>query len=62
RRYAQVGNAAGEGARLALLSNSERDEARILGLKCRYLELADTPDFQRVYVGRINFDPALLPP
>ncbi len=56
RRYAQVGNAAGDGARLALLSRAEREVARGLGLRCRDLELADTPDFQRVYIDRINFD------
>lgn len=58
RRFAQVGNAAGEGARLVLLSRAERQEARVLGRRCRYLELAETPNFQRVYVGRINFDEA----
>lgn len=46
-RIAQVGNAAGTGARLALISRAQRRRARDLALRVRYLELARAPRFMR---------------
>lgn len=46
-RVAQVGNAAGTGARLALVSRARRRQARDLALRVRYLELARAPRFAR---------------
>ena len=44
-RFQQVGNAAGIGAKLALLSLDKRAEALAIASRVRYLELATTPDF-----------------
>jgi uncharacterized 2Fe-2S/4Fe-4S cluster protein (DUF4445 family) len=46
-RVVQVGNAAGTGARLALLSCTHRRQARELAQRVRYLELARSPRFMR---------------
>lgn len=49
-RFRQVGNAAGMGARLALLSRTKRAEARSLATRVNYLELATAPDFSRTFL------------
>ena len=61
RRFHQVGNAAGLGARLALLSRSKRAEAIALGRRCRYLELASQPGFQSAFMRRIGFQENVKP-
>jgi uncharacterized 2Fe-2S/4Fe-4S cluster protein (DUF4445 family) len=43
----QVGNAAGTGARLALISQAHRQRAQDLAQRVRYLELARSPRFMR---------------
>ena len=43
----QVGNAAGTGARLALISQAHRHHAQDLAQRVRYLELARSPRFMR---------------
>jgi len=48
-RFTQVGNAAGTGARLALISKSERDKAREIARQDGYIELARIPDFNRKF-------------
>lgn len=48
-RYHQVGNAAGMGAKLALVSRAKRDEANKLAERIRYLELATHPDFRDTF-------------
>ena len=45
----QVGNAAGTGARLTLLSRAQRRQAQALAERVRYIELARTPRFARNY-------------
>jgi uncharacterized 2Fe-2S/4Fe-4S cluster protein (DUF4445 family) len=52
-----VGNAAGDGARFALLSLAKRREAAWAADKVEYVELATDPDFQREYVNAMSFDP-----
>jgi uncharacterized 2Fe-2S/4Fe-4S cluster protein (DUF4445 family) len=52
-----VGNAAGAGAIMALISQPERARARILAQRMRYLELAAHPDFKNAYVEGITFTP-----
>jgi uncharacterized 2Fe-2S/4Fe-4S cluster protein (DUF4445 family) len=42
-----VGNAAGLGAKRALLSLKERAEADAVAQKIEYIELAKHPDFQK---------------
>lgn len=56
-RFKQVGNAAGSGARLALISAEKRTEAIKLAEKVQYIELASVPEFMNVftqstYLGR----------
>ncbi len=48
-RFTQVGNAAGTGARLALISRSQRARAREIAEKDRYIELAAVPNFNRKF-------------
>jgi uncharacterized 2Fe-2S/4Fe-4S cluster protein (DUF4445 family) len=44
-RYRQVGNAAGTGARLALISQDRRRSALEIAAKDGYIELACIPEF-----------------
>jgi uncharacterized 2Fe-2S/4Fe-4S cluster protein (DUF4445 family) len=48
-RFHQVGNAAGIGAKIALISQTKRDEARALAERIEYLELAAHPQFQSTF-------------
>jgi uncharacterized 2Fe-2S/4Fe-4S cluster protein (DUF4445 family) len=48
-RFRQVGNAAGTGARLALISLSQRAQAERIALRDRYIELAGIPEFNRKF-------------
>jgi uncharacterized 2Fe-2S/4Fe-4S cluster protein (DUF4445 family) len=52
-RYRQVGNAAGMGAKAALISRHERAAAQALTSTIRYIELATAPDFQRTFMQAI---------
>ncbi len=49
-RFQPVGNAAGMGARLALISASRRAEARAIASKVRYVELASSPGFRSAFI------------
>jgi len=48
-RFRQVGNAAGTGARLALISRSKRTEAQAIASRVGYIELAAAPRFARTF-------------
>ena len=48
-RFTQVGNAAGTGARLALISKSEREKAGQIARQDGYIELAKVPNFNRKF-------------
>lgn len=48
-RFTQVGNAAGTGARLALISQSEREKADEIARWDDYIELAKIPNFNRKF-------------
>lgn len=48
-RFDQVGNAAGTGARLALLSRAERAKARNMATNVGYIELAKIPNFNKKF-------------
>jgi len=48
-RFKQVGNAAGTGARLALISQSQRAEAEKIARQDGYIELAKVPNFNRKF-------------
>ncbi|NOZ66823.1 MAG: DUF4445 domain-containing protein [Alphaproteobacteria bacterium] len=55
-RFEQVGNAAGKGARLALVSKEQRLQARTLAKTTSYLELSGQKAFMTAFIDRINFD------
>jgi len=56
-RFRQVGNAAGRGATLALVSRAERDEAHAMARKVGYIELASSPDFMNVFTQAMYLGP-----
>ncbi len=56
-RISPVGNAAGEGAKMALLSQSARREASRIARTVRFIELASRPDFQETFVEALVFPP-----
>jgi len=49
--FRQVGNAAGTGARLALISVSQRTQAQAIASQVRYIELASWPDFSETFIA-----------
>lgn len=53
-RVAAVGNAAGDGARIALLNKAARAEADHLAQTIRYIETATDPGFQDAFVSAIH--------
>ncbi|RME84759.1 MAG: DUF4445 domain-containing protein [Caldilineae bacterium] len=56
-----VGNAAGDGARIALLNRRKRLEAMEVAHTIRYIETAVDPDFQEQFVGAIHLPHATDP-
>jgi len=50
-----VGNTAGTGSRMCLISKEEREYAEDLSTKVKYLELAADPDFQTEYLNALYF-------
>lgn len=50
-RFAQVGNAAGTGARLCLLSAAKRAEVQAIARRVKYIELARVPDFSHLFAN-----------
>jgi uncharacterized 2Fe-2S/4Fe-4S cluster protein (DUF4445 family) len=52
----QVGNAAGVGARLALISLEERERARQYAVRAEYLELTTLPQFAEVFARAMILD------
>jgi uncharacterized 2Fe-2S/4Fe-4S cluster protein (DUF4445 family) len=52
-----VGNAAGDGARFALLNVGKRQDAIRIANKVEFIELATDPDFQKEYVKALQFGP-----
>ncbi len=53
-RFRQVGNAAGMGAKIALLSRVKRAEARVLAEQIKYLELATHPQFHTTFAHKMH--------
>jgi uncharacterized 2Fe-2S/4Fe-4S cluster protein (DUF4445 family) len=49
-RFRQVGNAAGMGAKLALISLSQRAQAEAIASRVNYIELASTPNFEETFI------------
>jgi len=54
-RFRQVGNAAGVGAKQALLSTVKRTEASEIAQSVEYLELAHHPDFTNEFAAAMRF-------
>jgi uncharacterized 2Fe-2S/4Fe-4S cluster protein (DUF4445 family) len=54
-RFEQIGNAAGQGARLALTSARHRLRAQELARNATHVELAGHGEFMRVFVARMGF-------
>jgi uncharacterized 2Fe-2S/4Fe-4S cluster protein (DUF4445 family) len=53
-RFIQVGNAAGTGARLALISQKERQRATQIARQDGYIELARVQNFSRKFAQATN--------
>ncbi len=56
-RFRQVGNAAGIGAVLALVSSSRRREAHEVARNAGYIELANSPDFMNIFTQAMYLGP-----
>lgn len=56
-----VGNAAGDGARIALLNRHKRQEAQELAHWVRYIETAVDPEFQQEFVSAMHLPHAVDP-
>ncbi|MDE3091426.1 MAG: DUF4445 domain-containing protein, partial [Chloroflexota bacterium] len=50
-----VGNAAGDGARIALLNTDKRDEANGIARKVEYIELTVEKDFEKQFMWAMHF-------
>ncbi len=50
-----VGNAAGQGARMALLSRAKRTEADEIARAVRHVELSKDPDFETIFIEATQF-------
>ena len=61
QKIVAVGNAAGDGARIALLNRQKRREAQELAVRARYIETAVAADFQDEFVGAIHIPHATDP-
>jgi uncharacterized 2Fe-2S/4Fe-4S cluster protein (DUF4445 family) len=54
-RIQGVGNAAGQGSRMALLSRTVRQRAEALARKVDYFELSKHPSFEDVFIESLAF-------
>ncbi|MBN1317795.1 MAG: DUF4445 domain-containing protein [Anaerolineales bacterium] len=57
-RFSQVGNAAGVGAKLALVSQAHRQKAMDIARRVNYVELTNFPGYPRVFANALRFSPA----
>jgi len=53
-RFDQVGNVAGTGARMALVSQVERQRAALLARQVEYVELTVHPSFQQRFTKALS--------
>lgn len=56
-RIQQVGNAAGTGARMALISMEQRTHAAEIARRVRYIELSGVPNFARLFSRALYLEP-----
>ncbi len=57
-RFSQVGNAAGVGAKLALISKTQRQMAEEIARQVNHLELTGYPAYPRVFANALRLSPA----
>jgi uncharacterized 2Fe-2S/4Fe-4S cluster protein (DUF4445 family) len=55
-RITSIGNAAGDGARLALLSAQERERAAVLANRAEHVELSSRKDFTEEFIKALSFE------
>ncbi len=55
KKVKAIGNAAGDGARIALLNKQKRKEADKIARRIRYIELTVDPDFQTEFMMAMHF-------
>ena len=55
-RIEGIGNGAGAGARMALLSEKEQDRAGRLARKIQYIELSAVKEFQDLFMDKMMFE------
>jgi len=58
QRFSQVENAAGVGARLALISKSQRQMAVDIAKRVNHVDLTSCPDYPKVFANALRFSPA----
>ena len=56
-RYSQVGNAAGVGAKQALISKNQRRMAMDIASRVNYVELTSYPEYPKVFAQALRFSP-----
>jgi uncharacterized 2Fe-2S/4Fe-4S cluster protein (DUF4445 family) len=54
-KVSAVGNAAGDGARIALLNTDKREEADVMARKVEYVELTVAPGFNDIFTMAMTF-------
>lgn len=54
-KISAIGNAAGDGAKMALLSTEERERASVLADRAEHLELSARMDFQKQFIKALSF-------
>lgn len=54
-RIKGIGNAAGAGAKLALISQKEYERAVALSREIKYIELSAHPDFNSIFLNKVGF-------
>jgi uncharacterized 2Fe-2S/4Fe-4S cluster protein (DUF4445 family) len=59
-RFRQVGNAAGTGARMALISSTQCLRAQALASRVRYIELGSAPQFSETFLNACSLRPPSL--
>ena len=55
-RFQQVGNAAGMGAKMALLSRQKWEEAKAIAERVTYIELASYPGFNKIFARAMGLE------
>jgi len=55
-KFHQVGNAAGAGARMALLSKEKREQAALIAAKVDYVELTVEPSFSKAFARNMRLE------